>query len=188
MVKPDNIQNESFKKPWQACCSHRIISLRAPQDLLKRPMTLNLRRPLASMSMQARTGFTFGSEFIILQSTTLSSIGDTRCNVCLIQGARCSCRVEDFLERYEGDICGVVKTQYGPSLLRRACERKHKSDQSGEENRFGTHPPMANIPKGSSGISNGFIGGPYYGRPGGVQYSYLYHRYSMAWEGQMVRP
>ena len=100
---------------------------------------------------------------MILQSTTPSSIGDTRCNVCLIQGTRCSCRVEDFSERYEGDICGSVKDQYGQALLRRACERKHKSGPSGEESRFGTHPPTANIPKGSSGNPNGFIGGPYYG-------------------------
>ena len=84
---------------------------------------------------------------MILQSTTPSSIGDTRCNVRLIQGTRCSCRVEDFSERYEGDICGSVKDQYGQALLRRACERKHKSGPSGEESRFGTHPPTANIPK-----------------------------------------
>ena len=100
---------------------------------------------------------------MILQSTIPSGIGDTRCNVCLIQVTRCSCRVEDFSERYEGDICGSATDQYGQALLCRACERRRKSGLSGEESRFGTHPPTANITRGSTGSPNGFIGGPYYG-------------------------
>lgn len=120
---------------------------------------------------------------MILQSTTPSGIGNMSCSVCLIQGTRCSCRVEDFSERYEENICGSIKDQYGPALLRGACERKHKSGPPGEENRFATHPPTANIPKGSSGRPNGFIGGPYYGEARGREASgtpSLYHRYYMA--------
>ena len=120
---------------------------------------------------------------MILQSTIPSGIGEVRCNVCLIQGIRCSCRVEDFSEWYEGDTGGSATDQYGTALLRRACARKHKSGPPGEERRLGTHPPTASITKGSSGSPNGFIGGPYLWRsqrPGGVRYPYLYHRYYMA--------
>ncbi len=57
---------------------------------------------------------------------------------------------------------GPLRISSGHSLLRRACEMKHKSGPSVEESQFWyPTPPTANISKGSSGIPNGFIGGPY---------------------------